>query len=412
MARTWARLARDVLLTQRFFVPLAAGVVLFEAALTYAIIQRVPYTEIDWQAYIQEVEGVAHGERDYSKLRGDTGPLVYPAGFVWVYALLRAVTGGGADVRTAQYVFLGIYIATLAVVVAIYRAARVPPLWLVPLALSKRLHSIYVLRLFNDPIAMLCAYGGVLALATPRRVRLSGLLLSLGISVKMNVQLLLPGAAFVWWRVGGLPMVAAQLAVIILSQALVAAPFLVAYPEQYLARAFDYGRQFDYTWTVNWRFVGEELFLSPLWARSLLAAHVTLLALFALAVWPRVSGSTAAAIVRRGLGWSRGTHAPVGADEAVLVMFTANFAGVLCARTLHYQFYSWYAHMLPYLLYKTGLPLGVQLALWLAIEIAWNVYPSTSVSSVAMLVAHITVLVAVVCSALRLRPAGGHTKTH
>lgn len=34
-------------------------------------------TEIDWIAYMQEVEGFILGERDYTKLKGDTGPLVY-----------------------------------------------------------------------------------------------------------------------------------------------------------------------------------------------------------------------------------------------------------------------------------------------------------------------------------------------
>lgn len=33
-------------------------------------------TEIDWVAYMQEVEGVINGTYDYTKLRGDTGPLV------------------------------------------------------------------------------------------------------------------------------------------------------------------------------------------------------------------------------------------------------------------------------------------------------------------------------------------------
>jgi hypothetical protein len=37
-------------------------------------------TEIDWIAYMQEVGGFMGGELDYTKLRGDTGPLVYPAG--------------------------------------------------------------------------------------------------------------------------------------------------------------------------------------------------------------------------------------------------------------------------------------------------------------------------------------------
>ena len=54
--------------------------------------QRLPIicptdTEIDWLAYIQEVTGFLEGERDYYNLRGDTGPLVYPAGFVYAYSV-------------------------------------------------------------------------------------------------------------------------------------------------------------------------------------------------------------------------------------------------------------------------------------------------------------------------------------
>ena len=40
----------------------------------------------------QEVEGVVNGTWDYSQLRGDTGPLVYPAGFVWLYMGLYYLT--------------------------------------------------------------------------------------------------------------------------------------------------------------------------------------------------------------------------------------------------------------------------------------------------------------------------------
>lgn len=34
-------------------------------------------TEIDWGAYMDEVEGVVNGTYDYTLLKGDTGPLVY-----------------------------------------------------------------------------------------------------------------------------------------------------------------------------------------------------------------------------------------------------------------------------------------------------------------------------------------------
>lgn len=33
-------------------------------------------TEIDWEAYMDEVEGVINGTYDYTQLKGDTGPLV------------------------------------------------------------------------------------------------------------------------------------------------------------------------------------------------------------------------------------------------------------------------------------------------------------------------------------------------
>jgi alpha-1,3-mannosyltransferase len=33
-------------------------------------------TEIDWKAYMQEVQGFLGGETDYKLLKGDTGPLV------------------------------------------------------------------------------------------------------------------------------------------------------------------------------------------------------------------------------------------------------------------------------------------------------------------------------------------------
>jgi alpha-1,3-mannosyltransferase len=33
-------------------------------------------TEIDWQAYMDEVEGAINGTYDYTQLQGGTGPLV------------------------------------------------------------------------------------------------------------------------------------------------------------------------------------------------------------------------------------------------------------------------------------------------------------------------------------------------
>ena len=128
----------------------------------------------------------------------------YPAGFVYVYTLLYWVTAGGVHIRRAQWIFAGLYLATHAIVLQIYRRTRIvcpllrlsppaarcplltvcdttarrlrqfPPWALVLLCVSKRVHSIFVLRLFNDPIAMLLLYAAVL-LAMQNRWTLASL---------------------------------------------------------------------------------------------------------------------------------------------------------------------------------------------------------------------------------------------
>ena len=51
-------------------------------------------------------------------------------------------------------------------------------------------------------------------------------------------------------------------------------------------------------------------------------------------------------------GIQRQRGPPLRADYILLVVFSGNFIGVLCARTLHFQFYSWYYHTLPFLLWQ------------------------------------------------------------
>jgi alpha-1,3-mannosyltransferase len=64
---------------------------------------RATDTEIDWKAYMEEVNGYRAGERDYEKLQGGTGPLVYPAGFVYLFTALQWLTG--QDIFRAQVLF-------------------------------------------------------------------------------------------------------------------------------------------------------------------------------------------------------------------------------------------------------------------------------------------------------------------
>ncbi len=74
---------------------------------------------------MQQVEQYVHGERDYAKIKGDTGPLVYPAAHVYIYRILFALTDEGRDIRLAQVVFAILYLFSLAMAMLCYRQAKV-----------------------------------------------------------------------------------------------------------------------------------------------------------------------------------------------------------------------------------------------------------------------------------------------
>lgn len=68
---------KDLLMSPNKSIYSMCGLFFFEILLNMFIINKTKYTEIDWQAYMQEVEGVVNGTFDYYQLKGDTGPLVY-----------------------------------------------------------------------------------------------------------------------------------------------------------------------------------------------------------------------------------------------------------------------------------------------------------------------------------------------
>lgn len=48
------------------------------------------------------------------------------------------------------------------------------------------------------------------------------------------------------------------------------------------------------------------------------------------------------------------------------------------------QFYSWYFHTLPFLLWQTNFPVAVRLAVLCGVEFGFNVFPATPISSVVL----------------------------
>ncbi|KIL68557.1 glycosyltransferase family 58 protein [Amanita muscaria Koide BX008] len=383
-------LVHRILTDPHLFWALATVIIVADAILTEVIIQVIPYTEIDWKTYMVHTSLYLEGERDYSKIIGPTGPLVYPAGHVRIHELLYKMTNFGQDLKVVQHVYGFLYIITLCLSCAIYRQASSVPNWLIILLpLSKRLHSIFVLRLFNDCWALALVQAAILMFQCGLDDT-AVLLYSLALSVKMSILLYLPGLIVIVFKRRGLYSTLRYILTIIAVQTLVAASFLRHDPWAYLRLAFDLGRVFLFKWTVNWRFVGEEIFLSRHWSLGLLIGHLSLLVLFGLFKWCRADGGVRR-VIERGLRrpFSPAGLAPLTGEDVATILFTSNLIGILFARSLHYQFYSWYAQQLPFLTWKSRFPWFIKLALLIIIEYAWNTYPSTTISSSMLLLAHV-----------------------
>lgn len=185
-----------------------------------------------------------------------------------------------------------------------------------------------------------------------------------------------------------------------------------------MGRAFEFTRQFLFKWTVNWRFVGEETFLSREFSLALAVANISLLIFFLDTRWIRPSGmhfsdfistlvSTAMSMVMP----AAFKPLPTEAQEEISRRITSSFIlttvlsslsiGMLCARSLHYQFYAYIAWSTPFLLWKSGVHPVLIYIIWAAQEWSWNVYPSTPASS----------LVVVLCLALQVFGAWWGTRS-
>jgi len=288
------------MLLKKIYVNLSLGkwdkafvtsLIIFETILSITIIKKVPYTEIDWIAYNEEVNCWKKGELNYMNIRGGTGPLVYPAGFLYLYRCIQYLAGGdGSDIYAAQKIFVGLYIFYVFIIMKLYmtvarktaesmdsrnkvgqekkndeaqwissrniQSSHLIWSWRVAMLLccvSKRVHSIFMLRLFNDAPAMILLYVSVFYFMKSRW-KIGCVFFSLGVSIKMNVLLFAPGLLLLLLQANEtLSDTFVCLSICASIQLILGAPFLLTYPVSYLKKAFEFDRVFFYKWTVNWK---------------------------------------------------------------------------------------------------------------------------------------------------------------
>jgi len=211
-------------------------------------------------------------------------------------------------------------------------------------------------------------------------------MLSAGISVKMTLLLAVPGMLVLMAMALPISVMFSLVGGMVGVQLIIGSHFISHSPEEYLSRAFDFSRAFLFKWTVNWRFVGAREFASQRFARALLANHLVLLTIFAFERWTRPSGLNPFQHLYRLIRplsprMQRWMEEQLTVDFITTTLLTSVAIGMLCARSLHYQFFAYLAWASPWLLWKSGMHPVLIYIVWAAQEWAWNVYPSTKTSS-------------------------------
>lgn len=104
-----------------------------ELIINLFVIRFVKYTEIDWSTYMHQIGQIFNTSTslykdlnfDYGQIEGPTGPLVYPAGHVYVFYIFKLLTENGTNIQSAQYLYMLIYMAQLYLTYKIYSHGRV-----------------------------------------------------------------------------------------------------------------------------------------------------------------------------------------------------------------------------------------------------------------------------------------------
>jgi len=353
--------------------------ILFEYLFGILIIKSISYTEIDYSTYLQHVHLFQSGERNYSEIKGWTGSLVYPAGFLYFYSFLKRISN--QSIVTTQYIFLFLYIVTQIIIFKLYYQSKIPLISLILLTLSKRIHSIYLLRLFNDVPAMLFTYISIYFLAQCK-YKLGCIFYTVAVSIKMNVLLFAPGLAFL--LVHFCPWYECVLCIFIcgILQVGIAWPFLRVFPVEYVTKAFEFNRIFEYKWSVNWKLLSETTFVSFKFSIFLLTMHLLTLILFSFKL-------------RKYLKQYKDNpkeNKKISPNFITYTLLLSNYIGVVFCKTLHYQFYSWYFHSFPYLLYQTTIPASWKLCIMVGLEYSYWIFPATYRSSFLLQIIHVGLL--------------------
>ena len=354
--------------------------------------------EVDWRSYVEIIEKIINGEYDYDLLKGENGYCVYPAAFVYQFYLIYYLTLKGSPLLSL-FLFMFLYFIMIYIIFKVYDSV-IPKeyQWIkIFVIISTPMQKAMINHRFNDGLAMIQLYLCLYFLINNQKKGLyyATFFYAFALNTKTNILLFLPGLLYTFTKIRGPLFCVIQLIIIILCHLIIGYPFISVNAASYFGKTFDFSREFLYFETLNWQFLPEEIFHSKTFYKILMIAHLSLLLIFLLFKWEKISINIFKDL--RLNDWSSDMKVvSMNKIFIVRVMFICNLIGVLCFRSLHYQFIIWFFASLPFLTWQTRLNDFVKVISLLCYQYVWT-YRRCAIKSLFLLMIHLSILVCLFC---------------
>lgn len=216
---------------------------------------------------MQQAEHLLQGQRDYSKIVGEAGPLVYPALHSYFYMLLASekVSNYG-EFRFFPTLFsIFAHLITTYFSIKIYQLAfqshpkKTNLLSLLLFTLAPT--TIAIDHLFNDVYSTMLQTLSIYSFMLGKNF-FGAVLISLAFGFKLGPLLIMPAVYLVTAKSQGIFIGTAYMGLIVAIQVIMSVPFTTAYPSEYFKAAYNIGRKFGNSAILNYRLVP----LSILWS--------------------------------------------------------------------------------------------------------------------------------------------------
>ena len=350
--------------------------------------------EVDWKSYVEIIEMIINGEYDYGLIKGENGYCVYPAGFVYEFYFIYYMTSRGKPI-ISLFLFLFVFFIMTYVIFKVYDSVLPKEYnWIkIFCAVSTNVEHSVINHRFNDSLAMTPLYLCLFFLINNQKKGLyyATFFYALALSTKTNILLYLPGLIYIFTKIKGPIFAIIQLIIIILFQFIIGYPFIKVSAANYFGKTYDFSREFLYSQTMNWQFIPEEIFHSQFFYNTLAVVHLGILAIFFLFKWEKLSLNIFKDVRLNDWSWEMKV-VPLNKNFILRVLFICNLIGILCFRSLHYQYVVWYFTSFPFLIWQTKFNDFFKVFYLLSYPFVFS-YQRSPLKSIVILIIHLILLI-------------------